>query len=133
MYSDYVRDKNNFASLPKTLRPPGDCTRKHTKVILAPCFFCVANCLHYRSQIKHRDRGFKFGSMYSGVDCVCSVYRRSKKCIKHLRQRIMEESDHLGVIDVDELCSILAFFTYRRNCYAILRSSSFNVQLRHPA
>jgi len=38
--SDYVRDKNNFARMPKTLRPPGDCTRKHTKVILAPSFLC---------------------------------------------------------------------------------------------
>ena len=33
--SDYIRDKNNFARMPKTLRPPGDCTRKHTNKILA--------------------------------------------------------------------------------------------------
>jgi hypothetical protein len=37
--SDYARDKNNFARMPRALRPHGDCTRKHTKVILTPCFF----------------------------------------------------------------------------------------------
>jgi hypothetical protein len=41
----------------------------------------------------------------------------------------MEESDHLGDIDVDEVCSmLLVFFTYRRKYYVILKSSSFNVQ-----
>jgi len=48
--SDYVRDRNKFARIPKTLRLPGDCTLKHTKFILAPCFLSlIASYIHRRS------------------------------------------------------------------------------------
>jgi hypothetical protein len=68
-----------FARMRKTLGLPGECTRTHTKVPQygAVCF-CVANCLKYLSQIKHRDRGFKSAqciltwTVY--IACVVCIY-----------------------------------------------------------
>jgi hypothetical protein len=43
------------------------------------------------------------------MDRVCDVFERAEKCIRHFSQKNMEESDHFGDLDTDELCSMLVY------------------------
>lgn len=44
------------------------------------------------------------------MDCVYNVYGRGEICRQLLSQKIMEIRDHLGDLDIDELCSVLLVY-----------------------